>query len=89
MKVNAVKGSGDMKKPTSSAFKDKSKPANIRSCNITAAKGEWIHLIIVFISSFWLFIYRILSDFSPTSVFDLVSFSTVGNLCPNLYDLHC
>lgn len=33
-------GSGDYNKPKSGPYKDKSKPADIRSSNITAAKGK-------------------------------------------------
>lgn len=34
-------GSGDFKKPTVQAYKDKSKPADIRASNINAAKCKY------------------------------------------------
>lgn len=39
----APKSGATMVKPKSAAFKDKSKPADVRTSNINAAKGECLH----------------------------------------------
>lgn len=38
--MTATVGSGDNKRPQGGAYKDKTKPTDIRSSNINAAKGK-------------------------------------------------
>lgn len=44
----APKGAPVRVKPTGQAFKDKSKPAEVRSSNISAAKGKKITILFLF-----------------------------------------
>lgn len=44
--MTAPKASGDANRNRNMAYKDKCKPTDVRSSNINAAKGKFIHIFI-------------------------------------------
>ena len=63
--MTALSASGDGRRPQGQAYKDKSKPTDIRSSNINAAKGiSNINFIIKFymMHSYWIISWNIRSE---------------------------